>query len=647
MTNPQTPATAPYGSWKSPITTDLILADVIAPGQIVLDGSDTYWAELRPAEGGRKVIVRRTASGAITDVTPSPFSARTRVHEYGGGDFCVSDGDVYFSNFVDQRLYHVNANSDATPVPLTEQVNRRYADLTLDKSRDRLICVCEDHTNPEHEAVNTLVGVSLKDGSLQTLIAGNDFYAAPRLNPAGTQLCWLTWNHPNMPWDGCELWLGDLDASGQIVNARLIDGGREESIFQPQWSPDGQLYFISDQSGWWNIYRLHDGQSEAVCPKEAEFGQPHWLFDFSRYAFVSPQRIICTYSENGRGHLANLDTTTGQLTSIETPYTTTADICATPDRLLLIGGSPSHPGEIAQLDLNTGQLETLRRSSSISLDTAYLSVPQPIEFPTENGLTAYAIYYPPQNADYKAPAGELPPLLVNSHGGPTGATTTTFSPMTQFWTSRGFAVLDVNYGGSSGYGRAYRERLKGQWGVVDVDDCVNGAKYLVERGLVDSKHLAIRGGSAGGYTTLAALTFRDVFCAGASHFGVSDLSTFVKDTHKFESRYLHSLIGPYPEKSDLYIERSPINFTEQLSCPVIFFQGLEDKIVPPDQAELMVEALRKKHVPVAYLAFEGESHGFRRAENLKRSIEAELYFYSRIFHFDLAEQVEPVDIENL
>jgi len=647
MINPQTPATAPYGSWKSPIATGLILFDVIVPGQIVLDGSDIYWTELRPAEGGRKVIVRRAASGAITDVIPSPFSARTRVHEYGGGDFCVSDGDVYFSNFTDQRLYHVNANSDSTPVPLTEQANRRYADSILDKGRDRLICVCEDHTNPEREAVNTLLGVSLKDGSIQTLVSGNDFYAAPRLNPAGTQLSWLTWNHPNMPWDGCELWLGDLDASGQIVDTRLIAGGREESIFQPQWSPDGQLYFMSDQSGWWNIYRLHGGRIESVCPRKAEFGQPHWLFDFSRYAFAAPQQIICTYSENGHGYLAHLDTTTSQLTPIETSYTTTTYIRATSDHVFFISGSPSQSGGVVQLDLNTGKAEMLRRSNNISLDPAYLSVPQPIEFPTENGLTAYAIYYPPQNADYKAPAGELPPLLVNSHGGPTSAFPMTFSPMTQFWTSRGFAVLDVNYGGSSGYGRAYRERLKGQWGVVDVDDCVNGAKYLVERGLVDGKRLAIRGGSAGGYTTLAALAFRDVFNAGASHFGVSDLTAFVKETHKYESRYLHSLIGPYPEKSDLYIERSPINFTEQLSCPVIFFQGLEDKIVLPDQAELMVEALRKKHVPVAYLAFEGESHGFRRAENLKRSIEAELYFYSRIFHFDLADPAEPVDIANL
>jgi len=648
MTNPPQPTIAAYGSWKSPITTDFMLSDMIVLGQVALDGSDTYWIEARPAEGGRKVIVRRTASGAITDITPLPFNARTRVHEYGGGDFLVDTGEVYFSHFADQHLYHVSANSGAAPVPLTSAASIRFADPVLDKSRGRLICVGEDHAHPEREAVNTLVSVSLEDGGTQVLVSGNDFYAAPRLNPDGSQLSWLTWNHPNMPWDGCELWLGDLDASGQVVNVRLVAGGLEESIFQPQWSPDGQLYFVSDRSGWWNIHRLHGGQVEPVCSRAAEFGQPHWLFNFSTYAFVSPQRIVCAYSESGHGQLANLDTTTGQLTPIETSsYATTAYIRAAADRVVFIGSSPSQPSAVAQLDLKTGKLEVLRCASSISLDPAYISVPQPIEFPTENGLTAYAISYPPQNADYKAPAGELPPLIVQSHGGPTSATSTAFNLSIQFWTSRGFAVLDVNYGGSSGYGRAYRERLKGQWGVIDVDDCVNGAKYLVERSLVDGKRLAIRGGSAGGYTTLCALTFRDVFNAGASYFGVSDLSLFVKDTHKFESRYLHSLVGPYPEKRDLYIQRSSINFADQLSCPVIFFQGQEDKIVPPNQAELMVEVLRQKKVPVAYVAFEGEQHGFRRAENIKRALENELYFYSRVFHFDLAEKVEPVEIANL
>ncbi len=450
-----------------------------------------------------------------------------------------------------------------------------------------------------------------------------------------------------MPWDGCELWVGNLDAAGQVTDARLVAGGPDESIFQPQWSPDGLLYFVSDRSGWWNIYRQRAGQVEAICPREAEFGQPHWLFNFSTYAFVSSQRIVCAYSENGHGCFANLDTTTGQLTPIETPYTTTAYLRATADRAVFIGGSPSRPSVLAQLDLKTGQIDVLRHSSKVSIDPAYISVPQALEFPTEHGLTAYAIHYSPRNGDYQAPEGELPPLIVQSHGGPTSATSTAFTPSIQFWTSRGFAVLDVNYGGSSGYGRAYRERLKGQWGVVDVDDCVNGAKYLVERGLADGKRLAIRGGSAGGYTTLCALTFRDVFNAGASHFGVSDLDAFAKDTHKYESRYLHSLVGPYPERRDLYIQRSAINFIDQLSCPVIFFQGLEDRVVPPSQAEIMVEALRKKKVPVAYVAFEGEQHGFRRAENIKRSLENELYFYSRVFNFALAEQVEPVEIENL
>lgn len=647
MTNPQQPAIASYGSWKSPITTDLILSDAIIPNMIALDGMDTYWNEVRPSERGRSVIVRRTASGETTDMTPQPFNARTRVHEYGGGDYVVSDGELYFSNFTDQRLYHVSAKSAATPVPLTPEANMRYADLIIDKRRGRLICVGEDHSNTEREAVNTLVSVPLAGGQAQVLISGNDFYSTPRLSPDGLRLSWMTWNHPNMPWDGCELWVGDLEASGSVTNARLVAGGLTESIFQPLWSPDGLLYFVSDRSGWWNIYRLSGEQVEPMCPRDAEFGTPQWLFHFSTYGFVSAQQLVCAYIENGDEHFAKLDTTTGQLTPIATPYTAMGNIQAAANRVVFTGASLSRPAEIAQLDLKTGQIEVLRRASSISIDPAYVSVPRSIEFPTENELTAYAIYYPPRNADYKAPDGELPPLIVESHGGPTSAVSSSFNPGIQFWTSRGFAVVDVNYGGSSGYGRTYRERLKGQWGVVDVDDCMNAARYLVEQGLADSKRLAIRGGSAGGYTTLCALTFRNVFNAGASHFGVSDLDSFVKETHKFESRYLHSLVGLYPEQRDLYIQRSALHFADQLSCPIIFFQGLEDKVVPPNQAELMVEILRQKKVPVAYVAFEGEQHGFRRAENIKRSLENELYFYSRVFRFEPAEKLEPVEIENL
>ena len=639
MTKPQI---APYGAWASPVTTDMIVAKAVRRGQIQIQGQDTYWLEVRPEEGGRGVIVRRGADGVTQDITPAPFNARTRVHEYGGGDYVVYDSTVYFANFSDQRLYRQSLGGE--PEPLTEAGNKRYADLVVDGQRQRLLCVCEDHTNTQREAVNTLVSIALDgSGSVRTLVAGNDFYSTPRLSPDKTRLCWLTWNHPNMPWDGTELWVGELDANGFISYAQYVAGGASESIFQPTWSPDGTLYFVSDRSGWWNLYRLNGDAIETICPMEAEFGRPQWVFDMSTYGFASAERLICIYGD----HLGSINLKTGTLTEIETPYTSLNSPAISSKRIVFSAGSPTQRPAIVQYDLVNEKLEILRAAEAIEIDERYFALPQTIEFPTTNGQTAYAYYYPPTNPEFQAPEGELPPLIVEIHGGPTSATSSVFNLGRLFWTSRGFALLDVNYGGSTGYGRAYRERLKGQWGVVDVDDCVNGARYLVERGLADSKRLLIHGGSAGGYTTLCALSFRDTFAAGASHFGVSDLTTFVHDTHKFESRYLFGLIGPYPEAKALYVERSPMTYVDRLARPIIFFQGLEDKIVPPSQAEVMVEALRTKKIPVAYLPFEGEQHGFRMAENIKRSLEAELYFYARIFGFTLADEVEPVEIENL
>jgi dipeptidyl aminopeptidase/acylaminoacyl peptidase len=641
------PKVAPYGSWKSPITSDLIVSETIGLGQIALDGEDVYWVESRPVEGGRYVIVRRTPDGKTTDVTPPPFNARTRVHEYGGGAVAVSDGTVHFSNFADQRLYRQDPGAE--PRPITPEVDLRYADGVIVRRRDRMICVREDHTDPGREAVNAIVSLDLEgdDSGGQVLASGNDFYSSPRLSPDGSRLAWLTWNHPNMPWDGTELWAGELRGAGSLDRIERVAGGIDESIFQPEWSPDGVLHFVSDRTGWWNLYRWRDGHVEPLIEMEAEFGLPQWVFGMSTYAFESAGRIICTYTQQGTYRLASLDTTTGKLDLIETPYTQIWGLRAAPGRVVFSAASPSEPASIVQLGLATQQIEVLRRSSEISVDDGYLSIPRAIEFPTEHGLTAYAFFYVPQNRDYIAPCGERPPLLVISHGGPTGTTSSALNLMIQYWTSRGIAVLDVNYGGSTGYGRAYRQRLNGQWGIVDVDDCVNGARYLVKRGEVDGNRLAIRGGSAGGYTTLSALTFRDIFKAGASYFGISDLEALTKDTHKFESRYLDRLIGPYPERCDLYQERSPIHFTHRLACPMIIFQGLEDKVVPPNQAEVMFEAVRAKGLPVAYLPFEGEQHGLRRAENIKRALDAELYFYSKVFGFELADPVEPVPIENL
>jgi len=640
------PKVAPYGSWKSPISSQLVAAEAIRLGQVVLDGKDIYWKEERPAEEGRNVIVRRTPDGKTSDMTPSPFNARTRVHEYGGGAFTVVAGTIYFSNFSDQRIYRQELG--APPHPITPEVDLRYADFAIDRRRGRMICVREDHRVAGREAANALVSLKLQGGDGgEVLVSGNNFYSSPRLSPDGSRLAWLTWNHPNMPWDGTELWVGALEADGSVKHSQRVAGGVDESIFQPEWSPDGHLYFVSDRTGWWNLYRWSEGQIDPLCEMTVGFGRPQWVFGMSTYAFESASRIICSYTEEGLFHLASLGISTGEIESIEVPYTGIFGLRASSGLAVFVAGSPAKPSSIVKLDLATRRIEVLRRSSKVEVDAGYLSIPTPIEFPTEQGLTAHAFFYAPQNQDYVGPPGERPPLLVKSHGGPTAAASTVLSWDIQYWTSRGIAVLDVNYGGSTGYGRAYRQRLNGQWGVVDVDDCVNGARYLVETGEVDGDKLAIRGGSAGGYTTLCALTFRDVFKAGASYYGLSELEAFVKETHKFESRYLDRLIGPYPERRDLYRERSPIHFVDRISCPMIFFQGLEDKVVPPHQSELIVEALREKGLPVAYLTFEGEQHGFRRAANIRRSLDAELFFYSKIFGFELVDSVEPVQIENI
>ncbi|HLF83266.1 MAG TPA: S9 family peptidase [Blastocatellia bacterium] len=637
---------APYGSWKSQITSDLIVAGTIGLGEIALDGEDIYWIESRPSEGGRSVIVRRTLDGAIADVTPPGFNARTTVHEYGGGAYFASAGTVYFSNFEDQRLYRQTPGEAMQPITSTQKM--RYADGVTDHRRNLLYCVREDHTEGGRDAINTLVTINLGgDASGEVIVSGNDFYSSPRLSPDGNRLAWLTWNHPNMPWDGTELWVGDLDESGQIANARIVAGGKAESIFQPEWSPGGVLHFVSDRTGWWNLYRLSDGGAESLCEMDAEFAAPQWVFRMSTFAFESEDRIILTYCDRGNWRLASLDAATRKLEPIDVPYTEITSLRSAPGRAVFCGGSPTESMSIVSVDLGTREINVLRKSSSVEVDEGYLSIPRQVEFPTEHGLSAHAFFYPPTNAGYEAPADERPPLIVISHGGPTSASTTALKLTIQYWTSRGFGVLDVNYGGSTGYGRAYRERLNGQWGVVDVDDCANGARYLVERGEADGRRLIIRGGSAGGYTTLAALTFRDVFKAGASYYGISDLELLEQDCHKFESRYNNSLVGPYPERKDLYWERSPIHFTDRLSCPIVLFQGLEDKVVPPNQAETMYEAALKKGLPVAYVPFEGEQHGFRKAENIKRSLDGEMYFYSKVFRFDLAEPVEPLKIENI
>jgi dipeptidyl aminopeptidase/acylaminoacyl peptidase len=637
--------TAPYGSWKSPIAADLIVQGTVSLVNVLFNGTDLYWADAHPAEAGRNTVMRKSENGETVELTPAPFNVRTRVHEYGGAPFFVHESNLYFSNFADNLLYLYKENEGITKI--TADSNHRYADATLDKERGRLYWVREDHTESDIFAKTTIVAMDLDGSNERVIVSGNDFYSNPRISPDGRQLAYLTWNHPNMPWDGTELWLADVNDDGTLSNPKIIAGGANESVLQPVWSPNGELYFVSDRTNWWNIMRLRGAEVEAVCPLAAEFGSPSWVFGISDYDFINETTLIAAYSQNGAKHLAKIDVETGLLTTLETGFTQFSSIHSNGSQVAFIATSPTQFSQVVLMDASARDLEVIAVSSELTLDEHYLSRPEPIEFPTVGNKAAHAIYYGPKNPDFAAPLDELPPLLVHVHGGPTSASSSTLNLSTQYWTSRGFAIVDVNYGGSTGYGREYRDRLKGKWGIVDVEDSANAVRYLIEKGKADPRRVAIAGGSAGGYTTLASLVFTDVYKAGASHFGLSELEVFATETHKFESRYMDSLIGPYPEAKQVYYERSPINFTNQLSCPVIFFQGLEDKIVPPNQAELMVEALKKKQLPVAYVAFEGEGHGFRMAENIKRSLDGEFYFYSKVFGFEPADDMEPVEIENL
>jgi dipeptidyl aminopeptidase/acylaminoacyl peptidase len=636
-----------YGTWKSPLTAARVTAGLLRFDHLVVDGDDLYWTEGRAAEGGRYVVVRRTPHGSITDVTPAEFNVRTRVHEYGGAAYTVHHGTVYFSNFTDQRLYRQEAGK--APHAITKD-GFFYAEPCVDAARARLVCVREDHRGSD--VVNEIAAVAF-DGSREHVLArGADFYSDPIVSPDASQLAWLQWNHPNMPWDGTELWVAALDDTGMPQDARRVAGGVSESIFQPLWSPAGELFYVSDRSGWWNLYR----KGENVLPMPAEFGKPQWVFSQTTYCFIDAQRIAATYTERGQWKLGILDLESRAFERVNCALAVVEGIRAIGDTLYFIGGSPTDAMCIAAMPRLTASAAAagpadsaaliIRSASSDRIPLEWISVAQSIEFESD-GVPVHAFYYPPTSPDYVAPEGERPPLIVVSHGGPTAVSFDILDARVQFWTSRGFAMLDVNYGGSTGFGRAYRDRLKGTWGLVDVADCVNGALHLVRQGLADANRLAIRGGSAGGYTTLAALTFYDTFKAGASHYGVSDVEVLAQDTHKFESRYLDSLIGPYPEARDLYRARSPIHHTDRLSAALILFQGLEDKVVPPNQAEMMAEAVRRKGLPVAYVPFEGEQHGFRKAENIIRSLEAELYFYGVVFGFTPADPIEPVAIANV
>jgi dipeptidyl aminopeptidase/acylaminoacyl peptidase len=630
----------PHGSWPTPITSELVVRAAARLGEVVVDGDDVWWSESRPDEGGRSVIVRRSPDGTVTDVLQRPWNARTRVHEYGGGAWTVAGGTLWFTEFTDQRLYRLDAGNDS-PVAVTPEppvpAGARHADLRVLPGGTAVLAVRERHPEGGRSAdvVNELVRVSA-DGS-ETVVAGPDFVSDLRLAPDGDTLAWLQWNHPDMPWDAAQLVVRTADGTETVVA-----GGSGESAVQPVWDADGSLWFLCDRTDRWSLYRWRPGgEAELVLDVGSDIAGPQWVFGQSRYALLADGRIALAYGRAGADRLAVLDRD-GELRELDLPYGTFRYLTAQGNAVVCVAGGPASEPVVLRVDVDSGAREILRPARDLGLDPAWFSRPEHVTFPTEDRGTgigeAHALVYPPTNPDASAPEGELPPLMVVVHGGPTSGAVPVLNVEVQYWTSRGFCVADVDYRGSTGYGRRYRDALQGRWGVLDLDDVVACARHLADAGRVDPARMAIRGGSAGGYTTLAALTMRPgVFTAGASHFGVADLGALAAETHKFESRYLDGLVAPWPEGADVYAERSPINHVDALDTPLAVFQGEEDAVVPPAQAEAIVAALRKKGVPHAYLLFPGEQHGFRQAANIRAALDGELSFYAQVWGFGLPE----------
>jgi dipeptidyl aminopeptidase/acylaminoacyl peptidase len=663
----------PCGSWSTPITSELLVQAAVRLSEVRVDGTDVMWSEGRPSESGRTQLVRRTADGSTVDLLPDGFDARTAVHEYGGAAWWARDRVVWFANWADQRLYRLAPGEQPEALTAEPALQRgdRFADGEVSPDGAAIVCIREHHPPGGRGAVdvrNEIVRLAADTPSEpEVLASGSDFVAAPRLSPDGSRLAYLRWDHPAMPWDGTELVVLDLTATPTTKSPTpatnspstelVVAGGREESVTEPTWTADGALWFVSDRTGWWNLYRWSPaGGVEPMVQLDAEIGVPAWTLGASRYAVLPDGRVVFARQRDGYDGLA-VRYPDGRLAELELPFAGYATVrAAGPDRVVVVAGSPSEEPQVAQIELATPTpaVAALRPPRDLGLDPDYLTGPEHVSFtsvgPGGSPRTAHALFYPPANPNHRVPDGERPPLLVVIHGGPTGAASPVLQVGLRYWTSRGFAVADVNYAGSTGYGRAYREQLLGNWGVLDVADCVAAARWLAEQGRVDPARLCIRGGSAGGYTTLATLLLDDTpFAAGADYFGVSDLEALAAETHKFESRYLDRLVGPYPQAREVYRQRSPISRIDRLTRPLIVLQGSEDAVVPPGQSEVIVAALRAKRLPVAYLLFDGEQHGFRRAETIRRATDAELSFYAQVFGFELPaeEGIEPVPIENL
>ncbi len=645
------------GTWSSPITAGLVVRAAAGLSDVQIDPADgaVWWAESRPEEKGRIALVRLDPDGSVSEPLPDTVSVRTRVHEYGGRAWWVASGSLWYVDWSDQRLWVLPAG-DSTPRPITpappSEHGWRYSDGDVSPDGRWIACVRESHVladgTPLDEARNEIV-VLPADGSSEptVIVSGSDFVSSPRFSPTGQDVAWLVWDHPRMPWDGTELWVGELELGGplpHLTDPRFLAGGPDESLVQPEWGSDGELLVVSDRSDWWNLYRVDPtGTLEPLAPVDAEVATPPWVFGQSRFTELTDGRTVMALSSDGTDGLAVL--VDGMLRRVEVPYTAISSLRAAPGGVVCIAASPTTEPAVVRITIDgtTADIDVLRGPRDLGLDPSWFSIPEPVAFPSGD-RTAHALHYPPTNPDIDVDDAEPPPLIVMIHGGPTGAARPQLNLATQFWTSRGFAVLDVNYGGSTGYGRAYRRLLDGQWGMVDVEDCISGARHLADQGKADPDQLLIRGGSAGGFTTLAALAFGDVFAAGASHYGVADLLALAADTHKFESRYLDGLVGPLPESEQLYRDRSPIHHLDGFDRPLVVFQGSEDAIVPPNQAEAIVSALLERGVEVGYVLFEGEQHGFRQAPHIIRALEGELWFYGHVLGFEPADPIEPVPL---
>jgi dipeptidyl aminopeptidase/acylaminoacyl peptidase len=631
-----------FGAWASPVTAASLAEGAIGLADLRVANGRLYWLESRPAEGGRLVVMTRDGGG-IRPLTPESFNARTRVHEYGGAPYVVAPDGLWFSHFRDQKLYRQVGGG--APEPMTPE-GYRYADA-VPAPGGGLIAVREDHTDPAkvRNAVVRLSGAAGDAGSV--LYGDSDFVAYPRVSPDGKRLAWIAWDFPAMPWDASRLHVADLTEGG-LAGAREVAGGAAIAVLEPQWRGDGTLVWISDESGFWNLYDEAGGAARAILPREAEFAGPLWTLGQANYALMPDGTIVAAARHAGGESLLVIDPAAGTARPLPLPFLALTSIQRLDDgHIAALAHSAAETSAVVVVDIATGAHEVVSRPSPAALAEPCISRAEPISFPSANGRTAHALFYAPKNDAVSAPSGEKPPLIVQAHGGPTGAASGAFSLGVQYWTSRGFALVDVDYGGSSGYGRAYRTLLDGHWGIVDVEDVIAAARYLAEAGLVDPGRIAIHGGSAGGFTVLAALSQSSVFAAGGDFYGVADLEALARDTHKFESRYLDGLIGPWPASKAVYDARSPINHLGGFTAPLLILQGADDPIVPPNQAHMIRDALKARGTPVAYIEFAGEGHGFRRAETIIRAKEAELYFYGKVFGFTPADAIEPLEIENL